>query len=492
MSLKSINILSLVQAFNSLDEKVYANYLKHYDIDIKREEVVDLKSLVAKLEGKTSNNKIFNGYFVGYKIPQIGKEFDLLRFGKERVINLELKSESTHEKIEKQLKRNKYYLSYLETPQHNLAYVSSTEKLYMLNNDNNLEEVDFSYLEDLLSNQMVSRFDNADELFNPSDYLVSPFNSTGKFLSDNYFLTSQQENIKSQIAQSFISASKYTFISIAGSAGTGKTLLTYDIVKELKINKKKPLIIHCGYLNEGQKVLNANGWEIIPIKSVKYYDLSNYDAVIIDEAQRIYPNQLKDIVEKISSINGFCIFSYDKLQTLSSTEKRNDIDAKIDSIDNIVKYNLSEKIRTNKEIALFMKSLFNNKRNFLNINKGNIVLNYFERIESAKEYVDSLDGSEWEVIRFTPSQYNKEHHEEYSDHEKKSSHGVIGQEFDGVAVIIDKYFSYDKNGDLIYREKVYYDPVKMLFQNITRTRKKLNLVIIGNENILDRCVFILN
>lgn len=481
-----------MQAYGSVDEEVYTRYLNYYGIDIKNEEVDDLKSLIDNLCTHTNNNNIFNWFFVGYKIPQIGKEFDLLRFGKDCVINIELKSDSTHEKILKQLKRNKYYLSYIGKQQHNLTYVSSTKKLYFLNNDNVLEEIDFSYLDNLLTMQTIVKIDNADELFNPSDYLVSPFNSTDKFLANNYFLTSQQENIKSKITQTLTEATKYTFIAVTGSAGTGKTLLIYDIFKNLKKDKKKPLIIHCGYLNNGQNTLKTHGWEIIPIKSAKHYDLSKYGAVIIDEAQRIYSSQFERIVEQIKSTSGFCIFSYDKLQTLSNLEESNDIDTRINDIENIIKYKLSEKIRTNKEISIFIKSLFNNKRNFNLINKSNIVLNYFKSIEDAKKYLNTLDGHEWEVIRFTPSQYNKEHHEQYSDDTKKSSHNIIGQEFDGVAVIIDKYFSYHDNGSLTYKGQAYYHPVKMLFQNITRTRKKLNLVIIDNEEILGRCVSILH
>jgi hypothetical protein len=174
-----------VQAYSSLDEEVYKKYLNYYGIDIKNGEVDDLKSLIDNLYEHTSNNNIFNWFFVGYKIPQIGKEFDLLRFGKDCVINLELKSTSTHEKIIKQLKRNKYYLSYIGSQQHNLTYVSSTNKLYLLNNYNALEEVDFSFLVNLLTMQTIVKIDNADELFNPSDYLVSPFNSTDKFLANS-------------------------------------------------------------------------------------------------------------------------------------------------------------------------------------------------------------------------------------------------------------------------------------------------------------------
>lgn len=88
-------------------------------------------------------------------------------------------------------------------------------------------------------------------------------------------------------------------------------------------------------------------------------------------------------------------------------------------------------------------------------------------------------------------QYNKEHHEKYSETSNKTSHKVIRQEFDGVAVTLDHFFSYDENGNLIYKSGVYYDPPKMLFQSISRCRKRLNLVIIGNAELLSRCIAIL-
>ena len=122
---------------------------------------------------------------------------------------------------------------------------------------------------------------------------------------------------------------------------------------------------------------------------------------------------------------------------------------------------------------------------------GNVEINYFSTDGEAKSYLDALDQNKWEVLRFTPSQFNNEHHEKYSDPFKRTSHQVIGQEFDGVAVSIDRFFSYDDSGDLIYTGRTYYDPPKMLFQNITRSRKRLNLVIIGNEELLARCVAIL-
>lgn len=489
--MRNINIQSLLQANDSLTQKGFNGFLKHYGIEIKSAEIEDLRSLVKVLCILEHNIRMFDKFYVGYKIPQIGKEFDLLRLGKKCVINVELKKTSTEEKIKKQLTRNRYYLSFIGREVYSFTFVSDSKELYFLKSDGCLEKTEFEFLVKLLNDQEIHDAEIVDELFNPSDYLVSPFNSTHKFLSNEYFLTHQQEEVKNEIICSLNSPKAARFISIIGSAGTGKTLLIYDIAKQLIESKKKPLIIHCGYLNDGQEELKSNGWEIAPIKYYANYDLANYDLVIIDEAQRIYPTQLDKIIEKVKLISGSCIFSYDKLQTLSNWEEKWDISTKINTINPITGYKLSEKIRTNKEIAEFIKMLFNNKRNLTITSKGNIEINYFKNIADAKSYLEILDGGKWEILRFTPSQFSKEHHMQYSELSKKNSHHVIGQEFDGVVVTIDKYFSYDEDGELIYRGIAYYHPAKMLFQNITRSRKKLNLVIIDNEELLNRCIAIL-
>lgn len=489
--MKNINILSLVQAHVSLNEDSFNSFLQYYNITLKNDELKDLKSLVELLTPLATSGNIFHNFYISYKIPQIAKEFDLLRFGKECVINIELKSSQTEEKIKKQLIRNKYYLSYIRKQLYNLSYESDTKKIFFLTDNENLEVIEPKYLVELLHNQELDDIKNIDDLFNPSDYLVSPFNSTDKFLNNKYFLTQQQEKISNEIIKSLQSTVSASFISIKGGAGTGKTLLIYDIVKNLVQNGKKSLIIHCGNLNEGQIELNKCGWNIVPVKRCLSYDLSNYDVIVIDEAQRIYPYQLEKIVQSITINKLCCIFSYDKLQTLLEDEEQNNIDGKIEEISQLTKYKLSEKIRTNKEIANFTKMLFNNKRKIELSSNGNIELNYFQNIADAKNYLKSLDKKKWVGLNFTPSQYYCEFHEEYSNPLNKTSHNVIGQEFDGVAIIIDRFFTYQSDGELVYNGTTYYHSVKMLFQNITRARKRLNLVIIDNEELLRRCISIL-
>lgn len=488
--MKSINIISLVQAYSSLQSNEYAAYKMHYGIDTKNNEVDDLKQFVLRVYEVLPYVNIFNGFYVGYNIQHISKEFDLLRFGENYILNIELKKKSTEDKVKNQLLRNKYYLSHTSKIVHNFCYVVETKTLYKLSFNDMLEVVDFNLLVQLLINQNLLKFNTPDELFNPSDYLVSPFNSTEKFVNNQYFLTNQQEDIKAQILK-LIDNKLPVFISITGGPGTGKTLLTYDIVKYVKDNKRT-LIVHCGNLNDGHLNLNKLGWQVIPIKNLRNYNLNNFDLVVVDETQRIYEHQFDQLVSNANVTNTACIFSYDKQQTLSLKESLLDIVSKIDAIGNVSKFRLSDKIRTNKEIAGFIKLLFNNQRNDVSFSDcGNVDFDYFTDIESVKNYVKLIGDEGWEVLNLTPTIHGTEYHESYSDQLNKCAHAVIGQEFDNVAVVIDQYFTYDSSGSLVYQLSTYYDSVKMLFQNITRTRKRLKIIIISNKQVLNRCLSVL-
>lgn len=488
---KPINIQSLLQAKASLTEPGFIGFLKFYGIEVRDAEIKDLENLVKNLiEAKCSIGAL-DKFFLGYKIPQIGKEFDLLRFSESSILNIELKSICEQDKIRKQLLRNKYYLSFLRRKIYAFTYVSESQELFFLRDDNELVKLRIEDLVGLLDSE--KSFDSVipDNLFDPSDYLVSPFNSTGRFLAGEYFLTNQQEDIEKKVIDLICTAKDAALVSIVGSAGTGKTLLTYDIAKKITDYGKRVLIIHCGQLNLGHQSLMEKGWSIIPIKDYEKYDITDYYLIIVDESQRIYERQLKSIIETVSDRKLRCIFSHDKLQVLAHWEESRGASAIISAIKGISEHKLSEKIRTNKEIGSFIKMVFSNKRTDPIFRSGNIEVNFFNSDDDAKKFLDSLDPERWEILRFTPSQYNKEHHEKYFANTKRTSHQVIGQEFDGVAVTMDRFFSYDGGGNLFYKGKTYYDPTKMLFQNITRSRKRLNIILIDNEELLNRCIALL-
>ncbi|WP_052306434.1 DNA/RNA helicase domain-containing protein [Helicobacter cetorum] len=317
--MKPINLLSLAQAFDTLDENSYKNFLNHHGIQaIKNHEIESLKNLIQALN---SNQTILHHFYVGYIIPQISKEFDLLRFGENCIINIELKEQQSEEKIQEQLIRNKYYLGSLGKTIHCYTFTSSDGQLYYLNSNDITEKINFENLIEHLINQELQHIDNIDALFKPSNYLVSPFNDTEKFLENKYFLTDRQQTIQKDILQAIEKSPSTLFFSITGKAGTGKTLLTYDIAKKAIKNNKKVLVIHCGNLNKGHETIDKQDkWEIIGIKDCFVKNLYSYDLIIIDETQRIYRNQLDEIIDAIKKHNKKCIFSYDETQTLSTQE----------------------------------------------------------------------------------------------------------------------------------------------------------------------------
>lgn len=493
--MKEVNLLSILQAFNNLKKPILDKYLDYFKISSRDAEFQDLESFATSLQKYTQSIDSFDKFFFGYTIPQISKEFDLLRFGENYTVNIELKNSSTIEKIKKQLVRNKYYLSFLNVKIFNFTFVVDEQKLYMLDNSDNLIEGKFEELSQILINQKVKEIINIDNLFIPSNYLVSPFNSTDEFIGGKYFLTSQQEDIKKQTLNK-INSNQSTFISISGKAGSGKTLLTYDIVKDYRLISTDVLIIHIGNLNEGHyKLRDELKWNIIPIKHLFDVKLSNYSLVIIDEAQRISIPQLNYIIDEIKNFNKNCIFSYDMQQCLRKEEISNNIEEQIKIKVNPNFFELTTKIRTNKEVVSFVSGILNKSKKTEVLHRLNIELNYFKTYSEATNYIKFLKEKNWKVINYTPSTKHAFPYEKFSISDEVNAHEVIGQEFDKVVAIVDSHFYYDSNNNLStrgYSNTPYYHPTKMLSQIMSRAKRKLSFIVIDNEEIMDRCLEILN
>ena len=492
--MRNINILSIIEAYRKLSNTLFQKLMNSYGITsgIKNYELNGIESFVDELLQANNNISIVNRYYLGYSIPQIGKEFDLLRFGHNYIINIEIKTESSIEKILKQQQKNKYYLSFLDKPLHIYTFISNENKLYKLvirNNGDEIEEITFNELCNILMSQEVVTFNNIDDLFNPSDYLVSPFNSPEKFMSEGYFLTVQQEQIYKEI-QTKLSDTATNFIALTGGAGTGKTLLTYHIAKETIQRGKKVLILHCAPLNSGHQILmDEYNWSIYMPKYAP--NTIDFDLIIIDEAQRMYPYQFDKYIKEVRTLNKKCIFSYDEKQYLRDNEKQYHTKERIEKELLCTPYKLTDKIRTNKEIAYFIRQLFNIKKNIPNIDYTNIDIIYCKDCYSAKLLLQELLERGWKTPNYTPGTRSFFHYEAYLSNDTESAHSVVGQEFNNVVVVIDESFKYNSQGDLI-ADNTYYSQRQMLYQIITRTRKKLHIVIINNEVMLNRCIDILS
>lgn len=487
--MKPINLLSLINAKRDLNEHTLNLYMENYGASLKKQEFEDLRLLMYEMYEHVSSLGLSNNFYVGFKIDQISKEFDLLRFGEGSIVNIELKNTSSVDKIEKQLKENKYYLSVLGLEILSFTYVSSENKLYFLNEEESLIETNMTNLISCLESQTLTKV-NIQELFDPSQYLISPLNSPHRFILGEYYLTNHQESIKKDVIKE-VGKSGFKSISIKGSAGTGKTLLAYDIAKYFN-DTNEVLVLHCGSLNDGHRYLEEeHHWTIDTMKNHKNYDKSGYEIIIVDEAQRARQNQLETLYDEIKGLEITCIFSHDPKQCLSSFEIKSDMPGYINDTFSPICFSLTDKIRSNKEIGSFIKNFFDLSKRDGTQNYENINIQYFTESRYAKEIITHLSENEWKVINYTPSRFEKYPYDDYKIQLEDSAHEVIGQEFDKVVAIIDEHFYYTAEGKLStkgWKSKPYYHPTKMLFQIMSRTRKELNLIIIKNETLLRQCL----
>lgn len=309
-------------------------------------------------------------------------------------------------------------------------------------------------------------------------------------MEEEYFLTEHQEEIKTNVMK-VVETSTTEFMALTGAAGTGKTLLTYDIAKELRNKGKRVLIVHCAQLNSGQSMLQENyGWDICMAKMIGYKVLTEYDIIIVDEAQRIYQTQFNDIKVNVEGKKMKCIFSFDEKQYLHNNEKSRNMAGQISAILTQPIYKLTDKIRTNKEIASFIKPLFDCNEKLSNLKYANIDLCYCSQEQEVILLSKHLQEKGFKIPKYTPGTISTFCYEGYGTAEEESAHGVIGQEFDKVVAIIDNNFGYDEGGKLIANNR-YYSQRQMLYQILTRTRQRLYVIILSNEPMLKRCLEIL-
>ena len=468
---------------------------------LKKNEVISLIKLCNLLSSDMpAPFRILDGYYVGFSIPQIANEFDLLRFGTDYIVNIELKSklpkESKIETIITQMHKQHYYLKFLGKPLKIYTYIED-DGIYCYDAENNcVESIEPQHLVDVLVNQNVDFELDPDKLFKPSNYLVSPFNKVDRFMSGEYFLTTDQAKKKKEILES-IDNNEYLFFCISADAGTGKTLLTYDIAKTYQECGKSVLVLHCATLNRGQLELNKNHrWNIKCVSALRTAELDSVigypNLIIVDEAHRIRKHQLDALLQYVFERKIPVLFSYDTKQYLKDNETR-DIHAYLMEVypkNTSLVRKLTTKIRTNKKMASFINNMMSIGSSKDNLDYEDITIEYFSSAQDAQNYLNYLDCSgEWKAITFTPSQYSSGPVDSLSCLCEQKAHGVIGQEFDKVVFAMDSNFRYRENNRLAVRIN-YYSLKGMLYQIVTRAVNELKIIVINNPELYQKLMSI--
>ncbi|EAC7953554.1 AAA family ATPase [Listeria monocytogenes] len=457
----------------------------HESINIREHEKESLISLVEIFEKNELNSKSYSGFYFSYSIPQIGTEFDLLRINDDLIINIELKSAVVPlEQIKKQLIKNKTYLAHLSKETLLFTYIMENNKFYQLDNTNEIKEIQVNELINYIENQNNCILDEINTLFKVSEYLVSPLNTTEKFLNNEYFLTHQQKENKNKIIKIFEMSSSATFLGLTGKAGTGKTLTLYDIAFECS-EKGSVCIIHCGILSEGHDLLNSSydKVDIFAAKKMSSIDFSKYSYIFVDESQRFFEAQFESLIKEIQQYEIQSLFSYDFNQSLSYREVKTNIPRKLNTIDGYQKFDLSNKIRTNPELSSFIKKIFNIKAPGKYCSYASVSLSYANNENEVKILLDKYKNEGYIFINYTASNFKYVFFDNFPS--TFNTHRVIGQEFDKVVMIIDSSFLYNSKGNLMSKKHPNPDYLfnKLLYQGLTRVREKLGIIIVNNPNV---------
>lgn len=490
--MKSVNLYVLTRNTNPELYTKYENVLsgREEPNKTKKEEFYSLNALVTILLDNNICISEMDGFYYSFSIQQIGKEFDLLKISSNKIVlNIELKSQMIEEEeIEKQLLRNRYYLNHLAPEIKLYTYVQDKNIFYKLENGK-LQGCTVNEVICALKNFQSFETGDINQFFRARDFLISPLNTPQKFMDGQYFLTQQQESIKKEIIKSVEKGGQDKLWGITGSAGTGKTLLLYDLAKEL-CRHGRCCVVHSGMLCDGHLYINGkiNNLHIIDAKSVTFDLLSDYRFVLVDEAQRIYSEDLDIILESARRNDMTCIFSYDYFQVLSHAEENRNVPQKLKSICGFQEKKLSDKIRSNKEIASFIRNLINLKDKPQRTYKYECIdVVYADNANEAHKIIDYYcQIKEYNFIGYTKSKYYRSSIDEFSG--DMNTHEVIGQEFDNVIIMMDDNFRYGADGKLQGKRHPNPDYIfyKLLYQGISRPREKLCIVVINNMLLFEK------
>lgn len=361
--------------------------------------------------------------------------------------------------------------------------------MYTYDENSGLIQVQISDIISAIGRAVPCVTEKIEELFRAKDYLISPINTPEKFILEQYYLTDHQEEIKVKIINS-INSGEHKMWGIQGGAGTGKTLLLYDIARDLSY-RYKVCIIHCGILSQGHEELNKTMYniDIISVRECSRDLLINYQIILVDESQRIYSGDLNTIMQAFRD-GKICIFSYDYKQVLSYAELRRDIPTKLRRDNDFIEESLSIKIRTNYNISEFIECALDLKREpHKDASFKNIEILY------ANDYMESFPIIEYyeqkknfKIISYTTSKKKSaliDNHKIY-----QNTHHVIGQEFDNVFISMDRSFRYSEQGRLQGEEHPNPDYIfyQLWYQGVSRAREKLCILVINNEELFEKLI----
>lgn len=481
--MKSVSVYAITRQQNMEQLQKLERQLsgREHFLRLREWELDSMRALVKQLELHMQKVSALR-FFYSFQIPRLGKEFDLIQIKDEHIVNIELKSGAvSDEMIKKQLIQNRYYLSVLTRPIYSYTYISSENRLVRLTNHDHIVEADWESLCDILGRDSRDYQGDIEELFKAEYYLISPLTDPVKFLNKEYFLTSQQRDIRRQILRK-IRAEHSGYFLFTGLPGTGKTLLLYDISMGLS-DRRKVCMIHCSEAGKKWEILHERLHRIDFLSDSRLLDdgidvihdgkdiFAEYSVVLVDEAHLLSVEKLRFILSCAGDRP--VIFSSDSENMISPYELDRGNLHVIEGLPGIQIFRLTNRIRTNAELSSFIQ-------NIMHIPAGRRLKEY-PHIEVVYANDDGEAANLLDDYRARGYWYKADGGNSYGSRNVEPSGGV-----DSLVVVMDDHYYYDEEGylrSLEAKDKANVFNVRSLFHYLNQAKEILAIVVKGNPEV---------
>ena len=452
---------------------------------LKSHELATLRAFCDEMKAQGCGVAELDGFFVGYAIERISKEFDLLRFSDALILNIELKAPlrraDKEEKIRRQMRTNHHYLGFLSRPLRLFTFVDKDGFYEYLPQQDQLTRADAAEIADLLRTQKVDPALDPDTLFVPANYLISPFRDSARFIKGQYFLTTSQQSVKEEILRE---RKKYpdTCFTLSAASGTGKTLLLYDLAKTIRAEGGRAALVHCAPLNEDQRSFRrAHGWCIHSAADVQPAALAcQADLLLVDETQHLSLSQLNALIAAAETSHTTLLLAFDTapelgverpaaiLAALRHHHPRLRLSAK----------SLSDKIRINSALAAFIANLFKQETKPAHPPYNWITIDYLYEPDDLRATTAYLSSQGWTILTGTASGPGLS----LAECGARDIAPLVGSELSGVATVLDRRFFYDPTGHLQTTDQTSAAKIA-LYQIVTRATDELRLIVYNNPTL---------
>lgn len=484
--MKSVSVYAITRQQNMEQLQKLERQLsgREHFLRLREWELDSMRALVKQLELHMQKVSALR-FFYSFQIPRLGKEFDLIQIKDEHIVNIELKSGAvSDEMIKKQLIQNRYYLSVLTRPIYSYTYISSENRLVRLTNHDHIVEADWESLCDILGRDSRDYQGDIEELFKAEYYLISPLTDPVKFLNKEYFLTSQQRDIRRQILRK-VRAEHSGYFLFTGLPGTGKTLLLYDIAMELS-DRRKVCMIHCSEAGKKWEILHERLHRIDFLSDSRLLEVDDdrveimvgmkdifaeYSAVLVDEAHLLSVEKLRFILRCAGDRP--VIFSSDSEDMISPYELDRSNLHVIEGLQGIQIFRLTNRIRTNAELSSFIQ-------NIIHIPAGRRLKEY-PHIEVVYANDDGEAANLLDDYRARGYWYKADGGNSYGSRNAEPSGGV-----DSLVVVMDDHYYYDEEGylrSLEAKDRANVFNVRSLFHYLNQAKEILAIVVKGNPEV---------